>query len=120
MVLCKRGLTFGSPAFQGWVLLTKQEAFLGVEFPFLEAIIHLNNCLVACTESKRENISPVFYACNQSQQMRQPHSSISNDVHLSRFQREVLTEDTESIFFKMLCGPHHVGAVGLHPLGTRN
>lgn len=33
LVLCKHGLTFGSPAFQGWVLLTKQEAFLGVEFP---------------------------------------------------------------------------------------
>lgn len=32
LVLSKHRLTFGSPAFQGWVLLTKQEAFVGVKF----------------------------------------------------------------------------------------
>lgn len=33
LVLNKDGLTFESPAFPSWVLTTKQEAFVGVEFP---------------------------------------------------------------------------------------
>lgn len=84
---------FESPAFQGWVLTTTQEAFVGVEFPaslFLKLLFFtLATAWLLVLRASVRALCPVSETRSQSQQTRQPRSRLSHGVPLSNIQRSI-------------------------------